>query len=156
MSNSSWERRNILARFRGPLKCNKSWPECAFLAYFFIWEERLKKPLLFDSYYCPRLIRLFLLFCTDLLSSEANQLNCPLCHYTNGCDNVNNFSLSLLHHFHFTRKPEILKSTWPICEKKKIQKAKLLGFLTRKLIRRSIFHNKIMISRVKYIRNPKS
>ena len=43
-----------------------------------------------------------------------------------------------------------------ICEKKKIQKAKLLGFLTRKFIRRSIFHNKIMISRLKYIRNPKS
>ena len=34
VSNSRGEWRNILARFRGPLKCNKSLPECAFLAYF--------------------------------------------------------------------------------------------------------------------------
>ena len=142
--------------FSGPPEVQQILAWVRISGIFFYMRREAQKTLFFDSYYCPRLIRLFLLFCTDLLSSEANQLNCPLCHYTNGCDNVNNFSLSLLHHFHFTRKPEILKSTWPICEKKKIQKAKLWGFLTRKLIRRSIFHNKILISRLKDIRNPKS
>ena len=122
MSNSSWERRNILARFRGPLKCNKSWPECAFLAYFFIWEERLKKPSSNPTTAHDWSDCFFFSALTYWVLKLTNRIVVSTATTTTACDNVNNFSPSLLHHFHFTRKPEILMSTWPICEKK-IQKA---------------------------------
>lgn len=67
--------------FSGPPEVQQILAWVRISGIFFYMRREAQKTLL-DSYYCPRLIRLFLLFCTDLLSSEANQSNCGVhCHY---------------------------------------------------------------------------